>query len=161
MQHNPSYDRSERDYPRDREANGYEVGRLRRWLFRLGGFLLPTVIVTGLLGGTVARLKAQQDDLAAQIRATQAFTPDQEEVQSLRNEISQLSQQIETLNQQVPQNLSSQLSEIQTRVTNLDSRISAVNSTASSAVTPEQLNQALQRLQQAQQPAAPNRPSPQ
>lgn len=143
MQQNPSHQRSDPNFT-DRLD---QTTHLWRWFFRAAGFLLPTVIVAGLLGGTVARLKAQQEDLRDQIRALQAIKPGQEQVQDIRSEISRLSQQVESLNQQVPQNLTSQISSVQSRLEALDQQVTQASARANNAVTQEELNQVLQQLQ--------------
>lgn len=150
MQQHPSYNRPERT------IDGFEMVRLRRWLFRVAGFLAPAFIATGLLGGMLFRFLEYQKDLEDQIRALQAVKPGPEQVQDLRSDIDRLNQQVQALNGQVPQNLSSQVSNLQTRLSELDTRINQANSRASAAVTQEQLNQALQGLQNRTPAASPS-----
>jgi len=154
MQQHPSYNRP--DWAND----GFEMVRLRRWLFRLGGFLAPALIATGLLGGALFRLLDRQEDLEAQIRALQAVKPGPEQVQDLRGDLERLNQQVQTLNGQVPQNLSSQISTLETRLSELDTQIDQVNTRAEAAVTQEQLNQALQGLQNRTPAASPSPNNP-
>lgn len=160
MQTDSSHDFPERNYPVDLDVYDLEVSRLKRWQTFLAGFLLPTVILTGILGGLWLRLKSQQNDLESQIQLLQASKPGVSQIQDLRTEVNQLNQQVKTLNQQVPQNISSQLPAIQTKLTELDSRISEVSAQAGSGVTEQQLNQAIQQALQSQTQATPPSPSP-
>ncbi len=157
MQTDSSHDFPERNYPVDLDVYDLEVSRLKRWQTFLAGFLLPTVILTGILGGLWLRLKSQQNDLESQIQLLQASKPGVNQIQDLRTEVNQLNQQVKTLNQQVPQNIASQLPAIQTKLTELDSRISEVSSQAG-GVTEQQLNQAIQQALQSQ--SQPPQPSP-
>ena len=160
MQTDSSHDFPERNYPVDLDVYDLEVSRLKRWQTFLAGFLLPTVILTGILGGLWLRLKSQQNDLEAQIQLLQASKPGVNQIQDLQTEVNQLTQQVKTLNQQVPQNIASQLPAIQTKLTELESRISEVSSQAGSGVTEQQLDQAIQQALQSQSQTTPPSPSP-
>jgi hypothetical protein len=112
-----------------------EVQRLQRRLSFLAGFLLPTIVLAGILAGAGLRLKAEKDELVQQVNLLKIDKAGTQQVKSLESQVNLLKQE--------KLKFSRQLKADQAQLKKLQNRIEEVNT---KAINSQQVNENLLKV---------------